>query len=245
MSLTASALIIGNEVLSGKVEERNISLLAKKLFEVGISFRKVVVCIDDIKTIADELNQLRKAHDYVFTSGGVGPTHDDVTLEAVAYAFGVPSETHPNLAEIIQRHFGERTTAHHLRMALTPQGAELIAGGPHRWPTVKMDNVYVLPGVPSIFEDRLNALLPLLDKGDRFYLTTLFIHGDEGEIAEALESTARHFQDVTIGSYLAFANDDHDIRLTFEGKNQSSIKAAAHLFINQINEKQLIRMIES
>lgn len=223
-------LVIGNEVLTGKVEERNIAVAARAFFDLGIAFRRVVVCVDDVQVIARDLRALAESHDIVLTSGGIGPTHDDVTLDAVAYAFEVPLDRDPALADAIRAHFGDKTTEHHLRMANVPRGAELVAGGRARWPTVKMGNVYVLPGVPSIFVDRIEAIKPMLDRGERIARIELFLYADEGAIAERLERVARSFATVEIGSYLAPRDADHEVRLTFEGVRREDVEAASKAF---------------
>ncbi len=240
---TAAMLVIGNEVLTGKVEERNIVVAARAFFDLGIAFKRIVVCVDDVQIIARDLRALAEQHDIVLTSGGVGPTHDDVTLDAVAYAFEVPLDRDPGLADAIRKHFGASCTEHHLRMANVPRGAELVAAGPGRWPTVKMQNVYVMPGVPSIFVDRIEAIKPLLDRGERFARIELYLHADEGAIAERLERVARTHATVEIGSYLAPIDADHEIRLTFEGRFKDDVESAARTFEESLVDEKLVRRV--
>src|SRR5690606_18667646 len=146
MARTAAALIIGNEILTGKVREANVQRLAHELFRLGIAFRRVIVCPDDVDTIARDLRELREAHDLVFTSGGVGPTHDDLTLPAVARSFDRPLVRSPIIEGLIRGYWGERATEGHLRMADVPEGAELLSTGDVPWPVVCVENVFVLPG---------------------------------------------------------------------------------------------------
>src|SRR6185312_17135361 len=136
---------------SGKVEEANVAVLARALRELGIDLRRVVVVKDDIDAIAREVKELASAHDWLFTSGGVGPTHDDVTIEAVARAFGVGVTSSPEMEQMLRDHYGARTTAGHLRMALIPEGAALETTEAIRWPTTRLHNVWVMPGVPEVF----------------------------------------------------------------------------------------------
>ena len=137
---SAAALVIGNELLSGKVEEANVVVLARTLRGLGVELRRVVVILDDIDEIAREVKALSKSHDWVFTSGGVGPTHDDVTVEGVAKAFGVAAVEHPFLAKQLRDHYKERCTDGHLRMALVPEGATLETSAEIRWPTIRLSS---------------------------------------------------------------------------------------------------------
>ena len=126
MSRTAAALVIGNEILSGKIADTNTTFLARGLFELGIELRRVVVCPDEVETISKELTELRTSHDLVFTSGGVGPTHDDVTIEGVAASFDRPVIQSEAVAKMIRHYYGDRANEAHLRMANMPEGAEMI-----------------------------------------------------------------------------------------------------------------------
>src|SRR5271170_6015679 len=149
---TAAALIIGNELLSGKIAEANLLVLARALRELGVLLSRAVLVLDDVAVIAREVRELSASHDVVFTSGGAGPTHDDVTIEGVARAFGAGMVTAPELEALIRRHYGERTTVDHLLMARVPEGARLVSSASVPWPTVVMRNVWVLPGVPEVFQ---------------------------------------------------------------------------------------------
>jgi len=155
---TAAALIIGNELLSGKVAESNLVELARTLRAIGVTLRRVVTLPDELEALAQEIRTLSAAHDVVFTSGGVGPTHDDVTVEAVARAFGVSAVLHPDLAAVIRRAYGDACTDAHLRMALVPEGALLATAPEVDWPLPVMRNVFILPGVPEAFRTKLSAV---------------------------------------------------------------------------------------
>ncbi|HEY8429710.1 MAG TPA: molybdopterin-binding protein [Sandaracinaceae bacterium] len=226
MARTAAALIIGNEILTGKTREANVQLLARELFRLGIALRRVIVCPDEIETIADDLNALRAAHDLVFTSGGVGPTHDDVTLPAVARAFGRPLERSPVIEALIRAHWGERVTEGHLRMADVPAGAELVATDDVPWPVICVDNVCVLPGVPEIFEIKLMMLRERIGADVPFVSRALYTMCDEGEIAALLEEVARAHPSVDIGSYPRFRDPTYRVKLTFDGKSREAVDAA-------------------
>jgi molybdenum cofactor synthesis domain-containing protein len=241
VSRKAAALVVGNELLTGKIEDANTPYLARTLFGLGIALRRVVVCPDEIDLIAQDLNALRQTHDYVFTSGGVGPTHDDITLDAVAHAFGVDLIRSVEVAELIRAHFAERTTEAHLRMANLPRGSTLLRSGALFWPTVAMENVFVLPGVPSIYKLKLDALRPHLDRGARFENVTVFTRCDEGEVAALLASVARANPAVSIGSYLGEAGDDFDVKLTFDGADAGAVASAADAFIAELDPALFVR----
>src|SRR5438046_2315085 len=158
MPKTAGIILIGNEILSGKTVDANAAYLCRELRELGVEVRRVVVIPDEVSLIAEEVAAFSKAFDLVFTSGGVGPTHDDVTIEGVARAMGVPVVRHPELVALLERYYRDKVTDAALRMAEIPEGAELITGNGLRFPNVAMRNVYVLPGVPEIFRRKFDAM---------------------------------------------------------------------------------------
>ena len=155
---TAAALIIGNEILSGKTEDTNTPFLARELRALGVTLSRVVVVPDEEAVIRDEVRALSGGYDCVFTSGGVGPTHDDVTLRAVAAAFERELVTNPDLERAIREHFDVVRTPAAMRMAEVPAGAEMVYGDGLWIPVVLVDNVYVLPGLPPIFRKKVVAL---------------------------------------------------------------------------------------
>jgi molybdopterin-biosynthesis enzyme MoeA-like protein len=223
---SAAALVIGNEILTGKVREANVQLLARELFRVGIALRRVVVCPDDIEVIAADLRLLRTTHDLVFTSGGVGPTHDDVTLLGVARAFDRPLARAPQIEALIRAHWGERVTQEHLRMADVPEGADLLQDGDVPWPVICVENVHVLPGVPEIFAWSVAALRARIAGDTPFVSRALYTNCDEGEIAALLEQVARAHPGVEIGSYPRWRDPSYRVKLTFDGRSPEAVDAA-------------------
>lgn len=226
MARTAAALIIGNEILTGKVREANVQRLAHELFRLGIAFRRVIVCPDDVDTIARDLRELREAHDLVFTSGGVGPTHDDLTLPAVARSFDRPLVRSPIIEGLIRGYWGERATEGHLRMADVPEGADLLSTGDVPWPVVCVENVFVLPGVPEIFEVKLQLLRERIGSDVPFVSRALYTMCDEGEIAGLLERVVRAHPGVEIGSYPRWRDPSYRVKLTFDGRDPAAVDAA-------------------
>ena len=241
MPRTAAALIIGNEILSGKIADTNTTLLARALFDLGINLRRVVVCPDEIDTIGKDLSELRASHDLVFTSGGVGPTHDDVTIDGVAASFDRPVVRSVAVAKLIRNYYGDRTTEAHLRMANMPEGAEMIRSSDAPWPTVVIENVFVLPGVPEIFELKLADLRKRLDEGYEFHSQAVYTLCDEGEIAGLLESIAETFPGVMVGSYVKWQAEDYRTKVTFDGTDPDTIAKAADMLVDELDASLFVR----
>jgi molybdenum cofactor synthesis domain-containing protein len=241
MPRTAAALIIGNEILSGKIADTNTTSLARMLFDLGIELHRVVVCPDDIETIGNDLSELRATHDVVFTSGGVGPTHDDVTIEGVADSFGRPVVRSVAVEKMIRHYYGERATEAHFRMANMPEGAEMIRSTEAPWPTVVIENVFVLPGVPEIFELKLADLRKRLDEGYEFHSQAVYTLCDEGEIASLLERIVDDFPGVMVGSYVKWRAEDYRTKLTFDGRDSEAISKAADMLIKELDAALFVR----
>lgn len=241
MPRTAAALVIGNEILSGKIADTNTTFLARGLFELGIELRRVVVCPDEIETIARDLTELRKRYDLVFTSGGVGPTHDDVTIEGVAESFGRPVVQSEAVAKMIRHYYGDRTTDAHLRMANMPEGAEMIRSADAPWPTVVIENVFVLPGVPEIFELKFTDLRKRLDDGQEFHSCAVFTLSGEGEIASLLERIAKTFPGVMVGSYVKWKAEDYRTKVTFDGNDHAAVAEAADMLVAELAPALFVR----
>ena len=238
---TAGALIIGNEILTGKVQEANLTLLARELFGLGIELRRVVFCPDDIAGIAADIRSLRERFDYVITSGGVGPTHDDVTLQAVADAFGQPLVRSPELVAKIREMVGERCTEGHLRMADVPAGADLVSTPEVPWPSVVMENVYVLPGVPRIFRMKLPLLRDRLAAGRRFYSRAVYTLCRETDIAEMLDRVVDAHDEVEIGSYPVM-DGDYKVKLTVDSRNRAAADLAVKALVEALPSGAIVRV---
>jgi len=204
---TAALVVIGDEILSGRTQDKNISQVALWLNEQGIRLAEVRVVPDDIGRIADTVNALRTAHDYLFTTGGIGPTHDDITVDAMAAAFGVPVVVHPAARKILEDYYRDRPgglTDARLRMARVPDGADLIENPMSGAPGVKMDNVYIMAGVPSIAASMLEALTGKLEGGRPVVSVTVGARAAESDVADLLRETEAANPGVAIGSYPFF-----------------------------------------
>jgi molybdopterin-biosynthesis enzyme MoeA-like protein len=228
---TAAALVIGNELLSGKVEEANVHVLARALWTLGIELRRVVLVLDDLDVIAREVAELARAHDWLFTSGGVGPTHDDVTVSGVARAFGVPVVEDPTLAKMLRDHYGDRITPGHLQMALVPEGSTLETHDTVRWPTIRIRNTWLMPGVPEIFRMKLAAVVQHLGGGVGFVSRAVFTKMDEGDLKALLDQVVARFPDVGVGSYPKWQDPSYKTKLTFDGRDPARVDAARDAFL--------------
>jgi molybdenum cofactor synthesis domain-containing protein len=224
---TAAIVIIGEEILSGKVEDENAKFLIHELRELGVSVRRIEVLPDVEREIAEAVRGASARYDHVFTSGGVGPTHDDVTLPSVAAAFGMPIERRAELEPLIRRGLGADFTERDLRMADLPADARLLYGEPpdSRWPVVAVRNVYILPGVPFIFRRKFEILRGLLRAAPIFSRALLSSEG-EGHIAGALDAVVAAFPTVTIGSYPQLDAPDHKVKITLDGRDQHAVDQA-------------------
>ena len=204
---SAALLIIGDEILSGRTQDKNISQVAVWLNEQGIRLAEVRVVPDETGRIAEAVNALRAAHDYLFTTGGIGPTHDDITVDAIAAAFDVPVIVHPEARKILEDYYRDRPgglTEARLRMARTPQGAELLRNPYSGAPGVKMGNVYILAGVPDIAASMLEALTGKLEGGRSVVSVTVGARAAESDVADLLRETEEANPGVAIGSYPFF-----------------------------------------
>ena len=227
---TAAFLVIGNELLSGKIQDENVPVLARELFALGIRLRRVVFCPDEVETIAADLQELCAGHDYVFTSGGVGPTHDDVTALAVARAFGRPLVHSPEIEALLRAYLGERITDHHLRMAQVPEGTRLVRRQGGRWPTVRVENVFVLPGLPEVFRLKLPTLREHLAGAAPFVSRAVRAHSDEAELAPLLDRLDRDYPGVAIGSYPRL-EPPFRVTVTFDGREPGRVAEAVDAFL--------------
>jgi molybdenum cofactor synthesis domain-containing protein len=204
---TAALVVIGDEILSGRTQDKNVARVALWLNQQGIRLSEVRVVPDDIGRIVEAVNALRSAHDYLFTTGGIGPTHDDITVDAMAAAFGVPVVLHPDARRILEDYYRDRPgglTEARLRMARVPEGAELIDNPSSGAPGIKMANVYLLAGVPGIAAAMLEALTGKLEGGRPIVSVTVGARAAESDVAELLRETEAANPGVAIGSYPFF-----------------------------------------
>jgi molybdenum cofactor synthesis domain-containing protein len=202
--VTAALLIIGDEILSGRTKDKNIGYIADHCTAIGIELREVRIVADVEADIIAAVNALRARYTYVFTTGGIGPTHDDITADSIARAFGVPIDHHPQVKEMLIANFKRRNveiTPARLRMARIPEGAELVENQISVAPGFMLDNVIVMAGIPSIMQVMLDAVTPRLRTGKKMLSVTIELLRPEGEVAELFGETQKEFPDVPMGSY--------------------------------------------
>ncbi|ACI92639.1 competence-damage associated protein [Afipia carboxidovorans OM5] len=199
--VTAGILVIGDEILSGRTKDKNIGFIAEYLTNLGIDLKEVRIVADDEDDIVAALNALRQRYDYVFTTGGIGPTHDDITADAVAKAFGVPIDYHPAVVARFRERFGDALNEARLRMARIPEGAELIESATILAPGFKVGNVIVMAGVPSIMQAMMDIVAPRLRVGQRMLSDSVRANAKEGDIGSPLRMIATAHPETSIGSY--------------------------------------------
>ncbi len=226
---TAAMLVIGDEILSGRTRDSNMYFLAQQLSERGISLCEARVVADRQDLIVSALNDLRAQYDHVFTSGGIGPTHDDITADAVAAAFGVALGIRDDARAILAAHY-ERTglelNAARLRMARIPDGAELIENPVSAAPGFSIGNVHVMAGVPAVFEAMLASVLAYVAGGQALYSQSLTVQRGEGEIAADLAELARNCPDVSIGCYPFQRDGAYGATVVVRGADKGQVDAA-------------------
>jgi molybdenum cofactor synthesis domain-containing protein len=212
---TAGVVVIGNEILSGKVSEQNVAFFVERFRALGVKLCRVAIVADEVPEIAATVRAFSDRFEIVCTTGGVGPTHDDVTIRAVAQAFGLPVVEHLGLADRIREHLGERVTSGHLRMARVPEGAELVGGKRHAWPTIRIRNIYIFPGVPSLCRAKF-ADLEEHFAGRPVYLGILHLEVEEALICAELDAWVARFPELDVGSYPVYEGGRSSVRLTVE-----------------------------
>jgi molybdenum cofactor synthesis domain-containing protein len=225
----AAILLIGNELLSGKVDDENARWLTRELRALGVTLARVEIIPDDPVDIAASVRALSARHDLVFTSGGVGPTHDDVTLVAVGAAFDMPVARNLELEALLRAGIGPRLHERDLRMADIPTGARLEygpGGATGRvWPVVVVQNVWILPGVPSIFRRKFEVVRELF-RAAPIFARAVYSRQSEGPIAGALDETVAAFPTVEVGSYPHLDAADYSVKITLDGRDRAAVDAA-------------------
>jgi molybdenum cofactor synthesis domain-containing protein len=226
---TAAVLVIGDEILSGRTQDTNINYIARFLALKGIDLAEARVVGDSQGAIITALNALRAAHDFVFTTGGIGPTHDDITADAIAAAFGVGIGYHPQAYALLEARYGKDDfNDMRKRMARIPHGAALIENRVSVAPGFHIGNVFVLAGVPSVARAMLEALAPRLPEGPKVHAVTIASPVPEGRVAEGLAQAQKNHPDTAIGSYPFYAADGgFGVQLVVRGRDAAAVKAAA------------------
>ena len=234
---TAAILVIGDEILSGRTKDKNIGWIAEKLTELGISLKQVRVISDETQEIIDHVRSLSARYDYIFTSGGIGPTHDDVTTVSVAAAFDVPVIQHPEAFKLLVDHY-EGTDIEFVgarqKMADIPEGATLIDNPVSAAPGYIIKNVHVMAGVPSIMQAMFEGLAPSLTGGTKPTRITVQCAIGEGTIADIMEAVSAEFAPVTVGSYPWFKPGQFGTAVVLTGLEQNDVKRASDALADRV-----------
>jgi molybdenum cofactor synthesis domain-containing protein len=244
MSKTAGIIVIGNEILSGKTRDENSPYLVRELRDLGVDVRKISVIPDELNLISDEVREYSVSYDYVFTTGGVGPTHDDLTMDGVAAAFGRRIHRHPDLEATLRHFYAQELVDGNLRMADIPEGARLVGGKGMWFPVVAVENVYIFPGVPEILQRKFERIKETF-RGPPFYLREVFLKADEGQIAGILHRVLADFPDLLLGSYPYFDNPMYSIKLTLESKDIAYLDRAYAVLLSELAKIQLAPIQEN
>lgn len=241
MSKTAGIVIIGNEVLSGKTQDINSYFFCAELRQLGVEVRKIATIPDDIETIGREVAAFSKRFDFVFTSGGVGPTHDDVTIEGIAHGFGLNVVRHPDIERRIRDRLGGDVNEARLRMANVPEGATLLATDALFAQIVNIRNVYIFPGIPSILQERFHAIKERF-RDAPFYLKNVYVRYGEGIIAATLNDLLTKFPDLMLGSYPVLGLAEYKVKVTLESKDPEYLSSAVQTFIAALPQDAVHRI---
>lgn len=237
--VTAAVLLIGDEILSGRTKDANLAFISTYLNEIGVQVKEARVVSDERDRIADAVNALRAAYDYVFTTGGIGPTHDDITADSVAHAFGVPIGPHPEAMAILTQHYidtgGEFTEARQ-RMARIPEGASLIENPISKAPGFQLENVFVMAGIPMIVQVMMDNVGPRLDGGASMITRTIDCHVGEGTIAVDLSAIQERFPSVGIGSYPFFREKQYGTSLVLRSVDSTLLEEAVQATLDMVRK---------
>jgi len=233
----ASLVIIGDEILSGRTEDKNLAYLARWLVKLGISLSEVRVVLDDEDAIISAVNSLRKKYDYVFTTGGIGPTHDDITTECIAKVFGVEAKIDDGALEKMESYLeGKELTEPLLKMLRIPEGGELIYSPVTKAPGYKIDNVFVMAGIPKIMQGMLEGMYDYLESGDVVNSRSHEILVGESFFAEELANIQHQFSNVSVGSYPFSRDGVYGATIVLRSSNDSALDSCEKLVLNLINK---------
>jgi molybdenum cofactor synthesis domain-containing protein len=232
---TAGLLVIGNEILSGKIVDTNSPYLARELRELGVDLERILTIPDEIDLIAREARTMSDAYDYVFTSGGIGPTHDDVTMEAIASAFGRKIVLSEALCSRIQRaQGGKELNESQRKMALLPEGAETVDAGDLWFPVVIVENVHIFPGIPKLLQTKFHAIRERFS-GVPFKLVRIYVKRHESDIAESLNDLLHEYSELMLGSYPKISEPEYRVLLTLESRDEVYLKRATDALLSRLS----------
>ncbi|MDQ0315738.1 competence/damage-inducible protein A [Amorphus orientalis] len=236
-AVTAGIVVIGDEILSGRTKDTNTGYICEYLTQIGVEAREVRVVPDVTAMIVEAIDTLRGRYTYVFTTGGIGPTHDDITADAVASAYGVGIDVDPRAVEMLRRRYPDaELTPARLRMARIPHGADLIENAVSGAPGFRIDNVFVMAGVPRVMQSMMDTIGPTLKTGSRIWSETVDTGMPEGRIAEPLGRIAQAHPDVQIGSYPHYDGKGFNTQIVLRGRDAEKLQAAKSDVVAAVEE---------
>jgi len=240
MGKTAGIIIIGDEILSGKIHENNSFFMAKELWLHGINLCRICIIPDSVDEIAQEVKTFSETFDYVFTSGGIGPTHDDVTIEGISKAFKVKPVIHAKLREILEKRHST-PTPEQLKMAEVPEGSELINDGTLAFPLIKFKNIFIFPGIPEFLRKKFAAIVNIFHEPPIF-IKRVYVNENESSIATILNEILQGLTDIKIGSYPVVDNRDYQVMVTLESLRKGHLESAVLKLLEKLPEDKIVRI---
>jgi len=238
---TAALLVIGNEILSGKVVDTNSPFLASELRQLGVDLERILTIPDEVDLIAREVRAMSEAHDFVFTSGGIGPTHDDLTMDGIAQAFGLRLEPSLLMLERMERHQGEAPNDSQRKMAMIPVGAQVIDAGDQWFPVVIVENVHIFPGIPKLLEKKFHSIKDRF-RGVPFQLRRIYVTKRESDIADQLNELLVEFPELMLGSYPKIEERDYRVLLTLESRDGDYLTRAQESLLARLSDDAVFKV---
>ena len=238
---TAALLVIGNEILSGKVVDTNSPFLASELRQLGVDLERILTIPDEVDLIAREVRAMSEAHDFVFTSGGIGPTHDDLTMDGIAQAFGLRLEPSLSMLERMERHQGEAPNDSQRKMAMIPVGAQVIDAGDQWFPVVIVENVHIFPGIPKLLQKKFHSIKDRF-RGVPFHLRRIYVTKRESDIADQLNELLVEFPELMLGSYPKIEERDYRVLLTLESRDGDYLARAQESLLARLSDDAVFKV---
>ncbi|UCG77545.1 MAG: competence/damage-inducible protein A [Nitrospirota bacterium] len=241
MSKSAAIVIIGDEILSGQIEDCNSFYFTRELRELGVVVKYMAVIPDDVDEIAKTVRSVSEKYDLVFTSGGIGPTHDDVTIDGIAKAFDVKVVRDPSLEKMILDKFEDKSAEAALKMSEIPEGATLLNENGLKFPLIEFRNVFIFPGIPEYLKTKFEAIKERF-RDKPFYVRKIFVKMHESDIAPLLEETLSKYDGIKIGSYPKVEKDGYSIKITIESKDRDSSDSALEHLKAKVDGSSIIKV---
>lgn len=238
---TAALLVIGNEILSGKVRDTNSAFLAVELRKLGVDLVRILTIADEIELIATETRAMSDAYDFVFTSGGIGPTHDDMTMDGIARAFGREIEMNQSMIDRMARYSDKPLNDAMKKMALIPSGADVLDVGGLWFPVVVVENVHIFPGIPELFEKKFHSIRDRFS-GVPFVLRKIYVRESESDIADILNELLIEFPELMLGSYPRINEEHYRVMLTLESRDEAYVHRATETLIKNLPDDAVFKL---